>query len=163
MDKKQQYLPALLDRLLDDEPKKRHEAYDSSFYDFRTLRRLVLRDLAAILNCANNERELDPQCHQYVAKTVVNYGIAPLMGLAANQHNWRSMEKNIRDAILRFEPRIIPESLIVRLITDKENSFRSSKVLFEVRGLVYWDPSPFELAVNGVYDSDQANIELNAV
>ncbi|MEW5558856.1 GPW/gp25 family protein [Enterobacter asburiae] len=163
MNSKQQYLPTLLDRLLDDEPKKQQEAFDKAFYDARTLRRLVQRDLASLLNCNNIDRELDPVKHCHVANTVVNFGITPLPGMPVNLNNWRQMEKNIRDAILRFEPRIIPESLLVHILHEKDKSFSSTNMLFEVRGLIYWEPHPIDLCLNGSYDRECERIELSGV
>ncbi|WP_330982211.1 MULTISPECIES: type VI secretion system baseplate subunit TssE [Enterobacterales] len=163
MNEKQQYLPTLLNRLLDDEPKKQHEAFDSAFYDARTLRRLVQRDLATLLNCNNIERELDPVRHCHIAGTVVNYGITPLPGLPVALNNWQAMEKNIRDAILRFEPRIIPQSLIVQILQEKDKSFRSTHMVFEIRGLIYWEPHPVDLCLNGSYDRECERIEFSGV
>ena len=160
MESKQQYLPTLLDRLLDDEPKKQQEAFDKTFFDGRTLRRLVQRDLMSVLNCTNIDRELIPGRHQHVARAVVNYGVAPLMGMPVSLNNWQAVEKNIRDAILRFEPRIIPESLIIRTLREPGQPQRGATLNFEIRGLIYWEPHPLDLCMNGSYDSERESIEL---
>lgn len=161
MHKKQQYLPTLLDRLLDDEPKKQQEAFDFAFHDARDLRRLVQRDLATLLNCNNINRELDPLEHHHVAKTVVNYGITPLPGQPVALNNWREMEKNIRDSILCFEPRIVPESLLVHVLQGKDNSFNSTNMLFEIRAMIYWEPHPIDLCLKGSYDRECERIEFS--
>lgn len=164
MAEKHQYLPTLLDRLLDDEPKKQHEAADNVFHDGRRLRRLVQEDLTALLNCVNIERELCPVRHNEIAQTVVNYGISPLAGAPANQNNGRELERILRDAILRFEPRIIPQSLIVRGINNEnEKPLRQGKMLLEIRGLIYWEPYPLDLCMSGEYDSEREGIELKAI
>ncbi|HDM8325877.1 TPA: type VI secretion system baseplate subunit TssE, partial [Yersinia enterocolitica] len=80
MEKKRQFLPTLLERLLDDEPKKLLEPHDKFFYDSRTMRKLVQRNIAEILNNANIDDRLDEQRHKWVAKSVLNYGISPLVG-----------------------------------------------------------------------------------
>lgn len=80
MEKKKQFLPALLERLLDDEPKKHIEPHDKFFYDSRTMRKLVQRNISEILNNANIEDRLDPQRHKWVATSVLNYGISPWSG-----------------------------------------------------------------------------------
>ncbi|WP_416382218.1 type VI secretion system baseplate subunit TssE [Lelliottia sp. JS-SCA-14] len=161
---KRQFLPTLLDRLLDDEPKKQHEAADKSFHDGRTLRRLVQRDLTAVLNCVNIERELCPVRHQDIAQTVLNYGISPLAGSPENRNNGRELEQILREAILRFEPRIIPQSLIVKgLNSEKDRPFKHGKMLFEIRGLIYWEPYPLDLCLSGEYDNEREGIEFTAV
>lgn len=127
MSEKQQYLPTLLDRLLDEEPKKQLEAFDKTFYDGRTYRRLVQRDLVALLNCTNMQRELCPVKHSDVARTVLNYGISPLIGSPGSVHNWRIVENNLRDSILRFEPRIISDSLVVQVLHSQKNRCEMAK------------------------------------
>lgn len=159
---KQQYLPTLLDRLVDDEPRKEREAFDKTFCDSKTYRRLVQRDLEALLNCTNLERELSPVRHADVMQTVLNYGLSPLAGALNNIPGWRQMEKNIRDAILRFEPRIIPQSLSVQALQGKGHAPQYGRMLFEIRGLLYWEPQPVDLCMKGVYDSECDGIELTA-
>lgn len=161
MSDKQQFLPTLLDRLLDEEPKKQIEAFDKTFYDARTYRRLVQRDLVTLLNCTNMQRELCPVKHSDVAKTVVNYGISPLIGSPGGMHNWRIVENNLRDAILRFEPRIIPDSLAVHVLHSQDNPLRNGKMMFEIRGYLYWQPHPLDLCINGQYDSETEGVELS--
>ncbi|MRS88804.1 type VI secretion system baseplate subunit TssE [Enterobacteriaceae bacterium RIT714] len=164
MAEKQQFLPTLLDRLLDDEPKKRHESIEASFYDARTLRRMVQRDLIELLNCVNIERELCPVKHSDIAQSVMNYGISPVSGSPVNRHNWRELEQSVRDAILRFEPRIIPQSLIVRdLNNEKGQPYKNGKMLFEIRGLIYWKPYPLDLCMSGAYDREREGIEVTPV
>lgn len=157
MEKKKQFLPTLLERLLDDEPKKHIEPYDKFFYDSRTMRRLVQRNISEILNNANIDDRLDPQRHKLVATSVLNYGISPLVGLHATPHNWTTIERIIREAIIRFEPRIIAESLVV----SQQLQSRNGIVQFEIRGLIEWDPQPIDLCINGAYDVETSQAELN--
>ncbi|MBL7635704.1 type VI secretion system baseplate subunit TssE [Atlantibacter hermannii] len=162
MEKKRPYLPTLFDRLLDDEPKQLHEAYDVCFYDARTMRRLVQRDIAAILNNTNIEDRLEEKRDAPALESVVNYGVAAMTGKFGSSDNWALMEKRIRSALLRFEPRLIPESLLVRLLTGKDEPSRGGLILFEIRALIYWDPNPIDLCVNGVYDRETEHIALSA-
>lgn len=162
MDKKRPYLPTLLDRLLDDEPKKQLESYDACFVDAKTMRRLVQRDITAILNTTNIEDQLDEKRHVQVSGSVMNYGVAAITGSYGGADNTASMEKRIRSALLRFEPRLIPESLLVRLLTGKDEPSRGGLILFEIRALIYWDPRPIDLCVNGIYDRETEQIALSA-
>ncbi|WP_130832949.1 type VI secretion system baseplate subunit TssE [[Erwinia] mediterraneensis] len=161
MEAKKPFLPTLLDRLIDEEPKLQEERFDRFFYSGREMRAIVLRDLIALLNNANLEDQLDPVRHQHVTASVLNYGIAPMTGSYAIQHNWTTIEKIFREAILRFEPRIIPESLRVTAPGNLDTPFQNGMMLFEIHALIYWQPYPIDLAAKGIYDRENDRVMLN--
>ncbi|EXU76621.1 MULTISPECIES: type VI secretion system baseplate subunit TssE [Erwinia] len=163
MEKKLHYLPTLFERLLDDEPQKSQEAHDAFYFDARKMRAVVQNDIASLLNNTNIEDRLDEHRHKAVCGSVMNYGIAPFSGQYANHHNWNIIEKSIRNALLRFESRIIPESLLVRPLTDKDLLGKNGQVLFEIRGLIEWHPQPIDLCINGAYDVETAKVDLKSV
>ncbi|WP_455821152.1 type VI secretion system baseplate subunit TssE [Pseudomonas cerasi] len=163
MEKKRQFLPTLLERLQDDEPKNSIERYDEFFFDSRKMRSIVQKDIATMLNNTNIEDSLDEHRHNLVADSVANYGVSALVGSFANQHRWHSIEKNIRAAILRFEPRIIPESLIVRSLLSEDHPTKNGMILFEIRGLIDWDPHPIDLCFHGRYDIETSHAELKSM
>lgn len=154
------YLPTLLDRLLDDEPKNLREPHDQFHFNSRTMRSIVQRDLLAILNSTNIEDGLDDHRHAAVAESVMNYGVAPVTGGWSHSHSWTRIESAVRRAILRFEPRIMPQSLVVRPQHDKNNPSRYGVILFEIRGLIYWEPHPIDLCVNAAYDAETQAMRL---
>lgn len=163
MEKKRQFLPTLLERLQDDEPKKSIERYDEFFFDSRKMRSIVQKDIATMLNSTNIEDSLDEDRHNLVAESVVNYGVSALVGSFSNQYRWHSIEKNIRVAILRFETRIIPESLMVRSLLSEEHPTKNGMILFEIRGLIDWYPHPIDLCFHGRYDVETSYAELKSM
>lgn len=162
MEPESPFPPALLDRLIDDEPKLQKERCDRFFYTAREMRTIVLRDLIALLNSTSMEDMLDAGRHAYVAESVLNYGIAPMTGSYAIQHNWATIEKIFRVAILRFEPRIIPESLRVTAPDKLATPFKNGMMLFEIHALIYWQPCPIDLAAKGIYDRENHKVTLSA-
>ncbi|MCT4710208.1 GPW/gp25 family protein [Enterobacteriaceae bacterium H11S18] len=159
---KQQFLPTLFDRLLDDEPKNQKEAADKYFFSSREMRKIVQRDIIAILNNSNIEAQLHQARHQQVMESVLNYGIATMPGTYVDAGKWAGIEKVIRNAIVRFEPRVIPESLVVRPLRGKEAPSRHGTILFEIRGLIWWSPAPVDLCFSGAYDSEMEQVSLSA-
>lgn len=157
-DRKGQYLPTLLERLQDDEPKSPHDR--TRPIDIRTMRNLVQQDIADLLNHTNIEDTLDEHQHKLVMGSVLNYGVPALIGALENHHNWNVIEKIIRNTILRFEPRIMPETLLVRPLQEKEDMARYGTIVFEIRGLIYWDPKPVDLCINGRYDFEAEKVDL---
>ncbi|MTD28158.1 type VI secretion system baseplate subunit TssE [Erwinia sorbitola] len=163
MERKRQFLPTLLERLQDDEPKQSRESYDAFFFDSRMMRSIIQKDLATMLNNTNIEESLDENKHQQVAESVVNYGVRALVGNHASQHKWHAIEMNIRTAILRFESRIIPESLVVRSLLSEDHPSRNGMILFEIRGLIDWSPHPIDLCFHGHYDIETSHTELKNI
>ncbi|WP_380182271.1 type VI secretion system baseplate subunit TssE [Kalamiella sp. sgz302252] len=163
MEKKRGFLPTLLERLLDDEPKKQQESYDACYLNAREMRAVVQKDIACLLNSTNLEEQLDESRHGPLMASVFNYGVAPLTGKYAHHHNWNIIEKNIRSALLRFEPRIIPETLLVRPLAENGILGRNSLVCFEIGGLIAWQPHPLDLSLRAAYDAETSKVELKSI
>jgi type VI secretion system protein ImpF len=157
-DNQRHYLPTLLERLQDDEPKSPHDRVRP--VDIRMMRSIVQKDIADLINHINIEDTLDERQHKFVMESVLNYGVSALIGTQENHHNWNVIEKTIRNAILRFEPRIIPETLLVRSLQDKDGLARHAVVLFEIRALIHWQPRPVDLCMNGRYDFESEKVDL---
>ncbi|HLX01405.1 MAG TPA: type VI secretion system baseplate subunit TssE [Trinickia sp.] len=156
---KQAYLPSLLDRLIDDAPQKLSERPDAYAPDHEGMRRIVQRDLSLLLNTINLEDEIDMSSHSAAAASVVNYGIPALTGSYLTDRNWESIEKLIRLAITRFEPRLIPESLWIRPINSNE-PMRYNKLTFEIHGLMQWSPYPLEFRIQSMLDVEMNKVTL---
>lgn len=163
MEKKRQFLPTLLERLQDDEPKSMIERHDAFFFDSRKMRSIVQKDIATMLNNTNIEDSLDEYAHNLVADSVINYGVSALVGNFASEYKWYSIEKNIRTAILRFETRIIPETLIVRSLLSEDHPTKNGMILFEIRGMIDWSPHPIDLCFHGRYDIETSHAELKSM
>lgn len=161
LDNKKQYLPALLDRLIDEHPKERREPIDKFYFDSRKMRSVILRDLLNILGTENTEGQLQRYSKSPVVDSVINYGIAPLTGAYARQLTWEQVEEKLRNAILRFESRVIPDSLIISPLADKDQYAQYGVIVFEIRTLVYWDPYPLDLRINGTYDMETQQVSLS--
>lgn len=128
-------LPCLLDRLVDRYP---HAKKDSERFRYITLdqyRDNVLRDLCWLLNSASHlsVNEIDEDL-EYVRNSVLTYGISSLMGLEANAANADRIQEEIKNAILTFEPRIIPDTLEVKMIGKQSSESLDSVIVYEIKG-----------------------------
>ena len=108
--------PALLDRLTDMEPEKRQESREQRVMSKARLRQAVLRDLAWLFNTTLLESSEELAGAPFVRGSVVNYGLPALAGRAANSMTAAEIEQAIRQAIVAFEPRILPSTLEVRAL-----------------------------------------------
>ena len=136
--------PSLLDRLTDDAPDNGRDAPDQQTLSLPALKRAVLRDLAWLLNTTNlgTTEALDP--HGQAVVSTVNFGIPGFTGLIAASGRMPVLETAIAEAILRFEPRIRPETLRVRVREQSEDTPAPS-LIFVIEGELWAQPVPHAL------------------
>ncbi|HGL4260029.1 type VI secretion system baseplate subunit TssE [Burkholderia dolosa] len=154
------YLPSLLDRLQDDAPHARHESPAAYAPNGEGMRRIIRRDLASLLNATNLDGELDVGRYPQAAASVVNYGLPPLSGSYLSDRNWETVEKLVRTAIVRFEPRLLPESIAIRPVEGRE-AVSYNQLTFEIRGLMQWSPYPLEFRIQSTFDIESNKVALD--
>src|SRR5689334_5395139 len=113
--------PALLDRLTDDEPTKRMESREQRVISIAKLRQCLLRDLSWLLNTVRLEATEDLSECPSVQRSVLNYGLPSFTGGSVALLGAAETEDAIKQAILRFEPRLLPNTVKVKLL---ESSLR---------------------------------------
>jgi type VI secretion system protein ImpF len=157
---RQAYMPSLIDRLLDDAPTRRSERPEAYAPNSEGMRRIIQRDLSLLLNTTNLDDEIDTARHPELAASVFNYGIAALSGSYLASRNWETVEKMVRTAIIRFEPRLIPESLRIRPLNG-EDPIRYNQLMFEVHGLMRWSPYPLEFRIQSAFDMETNHVTFD--
>lgn len=110
--------PSLLDRLTDNDPEKKRESANSNLITHAALRRNVLRDLQWLFNTINHDASSDLSGLTQVSRSVVNFGVAPLVGKRMSDIEWHDIQRKLTEAIINFEPRILPQGLQVRCVSD---------------------------------------------
>ena len=130
-------LPCLLDRLIDEAPSQRAEPAIRRTILLKEYRLSVLRDLRWLLNSPRHLPSEPLYDYPHVARSVLNYGTRDLAGMTSSSLDSLQIEGDLRDAILEFEPRIIPESLHVRLV---QGSADEGKIAFEINGQLWAFP-----------------------
>lgn len=153
--------PALLDRLCDDEPEKLQETLEHSVVSKGRLKRTVLRDLVWLLNttCHNTDNQLE--FYPEVRRSVINYGIPVLSGKNFSGVDWRELERSIHEAILVFEPRILPDTLKVKALVPTDAMGHHNVLQFELRGELWSMPFPIELLIRSELDLETGQMTLN--
>lgn len=153
--------PALLDRLVDEDPTNPVEALENRAIGKTQLRQCVLRDLAWLLNTqAALPRDPDARESQPAENSVLNFGIPPLAGASLSGIDLADLENALRQAILDFEPRILPDSLTVRGIPPEEAIDRHNVLSFEIGGRLWAQPYPLELLLKTDLDLETGSVVL---
>ncbi len=136
--------PSLLDRLTDREPDAQRESRDRRVLSEDKLRDSVVRDLGWLLNTGNLVTLEDLDDFQEVQTSVLNYGVPDTTGTAVSATNTDQLERALREAIIRFEPRILPNTL--RVTVEKDASHYNDRALsFLVEGELWAQPMPLNL------------------
>lgn len=128
-------LPCLLDRLTNRYPRAKKDSERFRYITLSQYRDNVLRDLCWLLNSASHLaiNEIDEDL-VYARNSVLTYGISSLTGLEANTANAERIQNEIKNAILMFEPRIMPDTLEVIMIGKQSSSNSDSVIVYEIEG-----------------------------
>ncbi len=152
--------PALLDRLTDDDPDQRSETLQNSVVSKVRLKKTVLRDLVWLLNTTAHDTNGQLDLYPEVRRSVVNYGIPVLSGKNFSGVDWRDLERQIFDAIVAFEPRILPGTLSVKAFTPTDLMGHHNLLQFELRGELWSMPYPVELLIRSELDLETGYMKL---
>jgi type VI secretion system protein ImpF len=134
-------LPCLLDRLTDETPESRKESATRRVMSLQRYRAGVRRDLEDLLNTSCHTDD-EPICQsEQVASSVLNFGIPDLCGQTVSGVSVTDIERRIRQAILNYEPRIVPGTLRVR-VDSRPEAMSSNAVTFEITGDLWAMPAP---------------------
>ncbi len=152
--------PALLDRLTDDAPAQRTEGEAQRVMSKARLRKAVLRDLSWLFNATQHRSEADT-LHPTVAASVLNYGLPPLAGQRVSRLDVHELERVITQAIRRFEPRILPDSLKVRAVENGSVLDSHNMIEFQIEGKLWAQPVPLDILLRTRMDLEAGQVEVS--
>ncbi len=126
--------PTLFDKLTaesGDEGAQVHTATKIERFNEAALRGTLLRELGWLLNTVNLEAVQDLSSAPEVRSSTLNYGLGDLSGTLLTGGGIQARARDIREAILRFEPRVERGSLDV---DPSLEGARPNSVSFVIRG-----------------------------
>ncbi|GAA0358886.1 type VI secretion system baseplate subunit TssE [Bowmanella denitrificans] len=159
--------PSLLDRLTDDvllqqtpdgQSAKSTDQIEKFYINARKLREVVIRDLAWLLNTVNLDAVMDLTDFPNVSKSVVNFGVPELTGSIISQLDAASLEKKLQRIILCYEPRILPNTLKIKV--KKTDQMSRNALRFEIECDIWGQPVPEHLSVQSELDLDTGSVSL---
>lgn len=153
--------PSLLDRLIDAAPEQHQESRDQRVLSLRRLREGVLRDLGWLLNCTNLASVQDLDAYPHVADSVVNFGTPALGGITASNFKQiqLEMERRLRQVIASYEPRILKDTLKVRLAVDVDLMAHNA-VVFEIEGELWAQPVSQRIFLRTEVDLELGSVKV---
>lgn len=151
--------PCLLDRLTDDDPGNPQESRNQRVMSLQRYRQAVLRDLAWLLNTYANSEEAGFDVFEEIPSSVLNFGVQNVAGMTASSMNVDEMRYHVTEALRRFEPRILSNSISINMAIDlAEMSSRS--IQFEIRGDLWAQPIPEALFIRTQMDLETGKCNL---
>jgi len=152
--------PALLDRLIDDAPDQKLEPRQQRVLSKRRMREAVLRDLAWLFNTIRTDPHMSAERYPYARASVLNYGLPALSGQTASSLEVTVLEKAIRQAILDYEPRILPATLRVRAV-EVSNFDHHNVIGVEISGQLWAQPVPIDMLVRTEIDIETGQVQIS--
>jgi type VI secretion system protein ImpF len=156
---KERLQPSLLDRLTDEAPDKLSEAREQRVLSLNKLRLCVLRDLAWLLNTGRLEAVQSLDNYPLAAHSVVNYGIPDLAGTTLTSANIVDIEQQLKQAIWDFEPRILRDSVRIKVSVSGQQMNHNS-MAFDIEGDLWAQPLPLHLYLRTELDLETGNMEV---
>jgi type VI secretion system protein ImpF len=149
--------PSLLDRLTDDAPG--NPTARGGAATLSELRKSVLRDLNWLFNTSQLLKAEEAESWPQVRNSVVNYGLPPLSGLNASGLDLVQLERSLRQAIVDFEPRILPDSVTVKVL--RESLDNHNVISLHIEGLLWAQPLPVELLLRTRLDLESGQSKVD--
>lgn len=152
----------LLERVVMLEQRRRFESREQRVMSLERLKQSVLRDLSWLLNTEYLEAAYSLEGYPEVRSSVLNYGIPSIVGLTITDLDASmrgGLAKTLRDAIVRFEPRLDPDSIVVRTHADKEQ-MDGRTLTFEIEAELIAEPAPLRLLLTSVVDLENGHATL---
>ena len=120
----------------------------------------MLRDLAWLFNTVKLESSVDLARAPHVRRSVINFGLTALSGKTASTMDALALTSAIKQAILDFEPRIVPATLEVRTVIDAGQLDHHNIIGVEIQGHLWAQPIPLELLVRTEIDLETGRVEI---
>jgi type VI secretion system protein ImpF len=143
--------PSLLDRLTDLHPDRKKESASQQVLSQIQYKDAVIRDLGWLLNSVSMDSVFDLSGFPEAKLSVLNFGLPDISGHTASSIETTVLEKALKRVIYEFEPRIIPNSLKIKVHSQPDLMSHNSLV-FEIEGVVFGQPMPFQVVLRSELD-----------
>ena len=102
------------------------------------LRREIAIDLEALVNTTNLASSLDLGAYEHIGRSILNHGFPDLANRSIDEHRVDTIREDLADVLIRFEPRLIRETVAVE--RDETLDTAELKVRFLVRADLNCEP-----------------------
>lgn len=160
--------PSILDKLIGDLSRVRSDGSRDLLPCFTPrldrfnddeLRACVRRDIEWLLNVVHFQTAINLDDYPEVATSVLNHGLPELIGRTIDRTALARRSQEITDAVLAFEPRLIPGSVEV-LLDEGEIGFEN-RLRFVIHGNLMNSIDDGFITLYTAIDLDTGNVEIS--
>lgn len=152
--------PSLLDRLTDLNPDKKKESSSQRVLTQTQYKDAVIRDLGWLLNSISYDSVYSLAEYEQVQHSVINYGLPDISGHTTSSIDPVILEKALQRVIYEFEPRIIRNSLKIKVHANPDEMNHNS-LIFEIEGVVFGQPAPFQVVLRSELDLESGKFSIS--
>jgi type VI secretion system protein ImpF len=146
---------SVLDRLIDDDPKRSEELPLTRSQSLRELKAGVCRDLEWLFN---SRQAMDaPDTSKQVRNSLYAYGLPDITALTVSSvRDRKRLSQILEEAVRLFEPRILNP----RVVLASTEEGKVQKLRFIIEGLLRVDPAPEPVSFDTVLDMASGAYEV---
>jgi type VI secretion system protein ImpF len=136
--------------------KERREGVDES-----SLKRQLSGEMAALLNTINLEAVVDLSDTPRVRDSVLNFGFGDMSALDAKAAAHGEISRIIQDTLLRHEPRLIADTIEIRVMKIDESVSR--RLSFDIQAEMYSSPVDVPLQFVAEIDAGAGKLQMTQI
>lgn len=137
----------------------KYQVLAASVSSLTEIRACVKRDLDWLLNCGQYVPQDELQNHPDIKHSVLNFGIPDLTGKTVSGVDLGNIERILTKIINEFEPRIIDNTLTIKVLAD-ESMLDHNAVTFEIEGELWAEPHPLHLHLKTEFELESGEISV---
>lgn len=157
---RERLVPSLLDRLTDNDPQGKLEPRENRLMSVPQLRATVLRDLGWLFNAIRLDVNGNLDAYPELKRSVLNYGLPAMSGHFVSGTDMRDLERQLRQAVINFEPRLIPDTLTIKAETNAKGLNHHNLVSFKISAQLWAQPAPVELTLQTDIDLESGQCRV---
>ena len=126
-----------------------------------TLRDHLAIDLGNLMATVHLEASIPLNGLDYVKKSILNYGIPDMSRLTVDDHRHNQVARDLRDALLAHEPRLIPETLVVKMRRPEADA--AQRIAFDITAEMAARPVDVPLEFVAEIDTGAGKVALSSL
>lgn len=158
-DKKGRLRPSLLDSLTDRHPERQLEGPRERSVDEDELREQVRRDLTWLFNTTHLNAGIDLSAFPHAQRSVVNFGLPTLTGRMLSGISKETLARQVLEALLRFEPRLLPDTIQVA-VSIGETHAGIAALIIDIAADLWAEPQPLALHLRTEVDVETGRVAI---
>jgi type VI secretion system protein ImpF len=143
-----------------DQSRAQFLSLSASISSLQDARSCIKRDLDWLLNASQFAPQEELTDYPEIACSVLNYGMPDFTGKTVSGFDPFKIERLLKHVLINFEPRIIKDTLIVRVIADK-SLHNHNALAFEIEGELWTEPQPLHLHLRTEFQLEDGNVSVS--